>query len=65
STRQTLFNSGHAAGNWRELTFTGGSILAFYLIQNGTSENWLALVFIDDTKSRSFIQSSFIHGYSS
>ncbi|WP_137668809.1 Calx-beta domain-containing protein, partial [Sphaerospermopsis reniformis] len=42
STRQTLFNSGHAAGNWRELTFTGGSILAFYLIQNGTSENWLA-----------------------
>ncbi|MEB3308923.1 MAG: DUF4114 domain-containing protein, partial [Snowella sp.] len=42
STRQTLFNSGNQAGNWRELTFTGGSTLAFYLIQNDTSANWLA-----------------------
>ena len=33
-TRQTLFNSGNEAGNWRELTFAGGSTLAFYLIQN-------------------------------
>ena len=41
-TRQTLFNSGNEAGNWRELTFTGGSTLAFYLIQNDTSANWLA-----------------------
>jgi|694.fasta_scaffold16546_2 RHS repeat-associated protein len=42
STRQTLFNSGNEAGNWRELTFAGGSYLAFYLIQNDTSTNWLA-----------------------
>jgi hypothetical protein len=41
-TRQTLFNSGNSAGNWRELTFAGGSYLAFYLIQNDTSANWLA-----------------------
>ena len=40
-TRQTLLNSGDQAGDWRELTFTGGSILAFYLIQNDTSANWL------------------------
>jgi hypothetical protein len=42
SSRQVLFNSGNSAGNWRELTFAGGSYLAFYLIQNDTSANWLA-----------------------
>ena len=42
SSRQVLFNSGNSAGNWRELTFAGGSYLAFYLIQNDTSVNWLA-----------------------
>ncbi|MFM7441966.1 MAG: DUF4114 domain-containing protein, partial [Snowella sp.] len=42
SNRQILFNSGDTAGNWRELTFAGGSYLAFYLIQNDTSANWLA-----------------------
>ena len=36
-----MFNSGNSAGNWRELTFAGGSYLAFYLIQNDTSANWL------------------------
>ena len=41
SSRQVLFNSGNSAGNWRELTFAGGSYLAFYLIQNDTSANWL------------------------
>ena len=41
ASRQILFNSGNSAGNWRELTFAGGSYLAFYLIQNDTSANWL------------------------
>ncbi len=39
--RQTLFNSGNQAGNWREFTVAGGSRLGFYLIQNNTSANWL------------------------
>ncbi|MCA2803666.1 MAG: DUF4114 domain-containing protein, partial [Microcystis sp. M114S2] len=39
--RQTLFNSGNQAGNWREFTVPGGSRLGFYLIQNSTSANWL------------------------
>jgi hypothetical protein len=42
SSRQILFNSGNSAGNWRELIFAGGSYLAFYIIQNDTSANWLA-----------------------
>ncbi|WP_374808118.1 DUF4114 domain-containing protein, partial [Microcystis sp. BLCC-F209] len=41
SSRQTLFNSGNQAGNWREFTVAGGSRLGFYLIQNNTSANWL------------------------
>ncbi|OPF18912.1 hypothetical protein B1L04_05655 [Microcystis aeruginosa KW] len=41
SSRQTLFNSGNQAGNWREFTVAGGSRLGFYLIQNSTSANWL------------------------
>jgi len=39
--RQTLFNSGNQAGNWREFTVAGGSRLGFYVIQNNTSANWL------------------------
>ncbi|MCZ8036898.1 MAG: DUF4114 domain-containing protein [Microcystis sp. LE17-20A] len=39
--RQTLFNSGNQAGNWREFTVAGGSRLGFYVIQNDTSANWL------------------------
>ncbi len=39
--RQTLFNSGNQAGNWREFTVAGGSRLGFYVIQNSTSANWL------------------------
>ncbi|WP_253256817.1 Ig-like domain-containing protein [Microcystis aeruginosa] len=39
--RQTLFNSGDQAGNWREFTVAGGSRLGFYVIQNNTSANWL------------------------
>ena len=41
SSRQTLFNSGNQAGNWREFTVAGGSRLGFYVIQNDTSANWL------------------------
>ncbi|MDB9426649.1 putative Ig domain-containing protein [Microcystis aeruginosa CS-564/01] len=41
SSRQTLFNSGNQAGNWREFTVPGGSRLGFYVIQNNTSANWL------------------------
>ncbi|MFM7278703.1 MAG: DUF4114 domain-containing protein, partial [Microcystis aeruginosa] len=41
SSRQTLFNSGNQAGNWREFTVPGGSRLGFYVIQNNTSTNWL------------------------
>ncbi|MFM6643375.1 MAG: putative Ig domain-containing protein [Microcystis panniformis] len=41
SSRQTLFNSGNQAGNWREFTVAGGSRLGFYVIQNNTSANWL------------------------
>ncbi|MCA2577755.1 MAG: tandem-95 repeat protein [Microcystis sp. M41BS1] len=41
SSRQTLFNSGNQAGNWREFTVAGGSRLGFYVIQNSTSANWL------------------------
>ncbi|MBE9088610.1 DUF4114 domain-containing protein [Microcystis aeruginosa LEGE 11464] len=41
SSRQTLFNSGNQAGNWREFTVAEGSRLGFYVIQNDTSANWL------------------------
>ena len=39
--RQTLFNSGNQAGNWREFTVAGGSRLGFYMIKKNTSANWL------------------------
>ena len=39
--RQVLFSSGQSSGGWQELTFQGGDHLAFYLIQDNTTENWL------------------------
>jgi len=41
ASRQVIFASGQGVGNWRELTFQPGQILAFYLIQNGSTESWL------------------------
>ena len=40
--RQVLFSSRMAAGNWRQLSLSGGANLGFYVIQNGTSAEWLA-----------------------
>ena len=42
ASRQVLFASGEQAGAWAELMFNGGDRLGFYLIQDGTTENWLA-----------------------
>jgi RHS repeat-associated protein len=42
STRQVLFSTGNRAGNWRDLSFSGGAYLAFYLIQNSSTEVWLS-----------------------
>lgn len=42
STRQVLFSSGQQAGAWKELSFQPETQLAFYLIQNSTTEAWLA-----------------------
>lgn len=42
STRQVLFSNGQQAGAWKELSFQPGTRLSFYLIQNSTTEAWLA-----------------------
>ncbi|MGF1520170.1 MAG: DUF4114 domain-containing protein [Nodosilinea sp.] len=41
ASRQVLFASGQRAGAWQELTFQGGDRLAFYLIQNSSTDEWL------------------------
>jgi RHS repeat-associated protein len=41
STRQIIFSSGQGFGSQRELTFKGGDRLAFYIIQDKTTETWL------------------------
>ncbi len=43
ATRQVIFATGRQAGDWNELSFQGGSRLGFYLIQNNSTENWLAI----------------------
>ncbi|NEO09927.1 DUF4114 domain-containing protein, partial [Moorena sp. SIO3I8] len=40
-TRQVLFSSGTGAGARREVTFKGGDRLAFYIIQDNTTDHWL------------------------
>jgi len=42
TSRQVLFTSRMGAGNWKQLSLSGGARLGFYLIQNGTSAEWLA-----------------------
>ncbi|GAA6623079.1 putative Ig domain-containing protein [Scytonema sp. NUACC26] len=41
STRQIIFSSGQGVGTKRELTFRGGDRLAFYIIQDKTTDTWL------------------------
>jgi Domain of unknown function (DUF4114) len=43
ATRQVIFAKGRQAGDWNELSFQGGSRLGFYLIQNNSTEAWLAI----------------------
>lgn len=43
SSRQIIFSNGEEAGAQRELTFKAGDRLAFYLIQNNTTDQWLLL----------------------
>jgi len=40
-TRKILFKHGQQVGAWRELKFREGDRLAFYLIQNGNTKQWL------------------------
>lgn len=42
TTRQVIFSRGQSAGTHKEFTFKAGERLAFYLIQNSTTEQWLA-----------------------
>jgi large repetitive protein len=41
STRKVIFTTGEGAGNWEDLSFQGGEHLAFYLIQNSSTDVWL------------------------
>jgi hypothetical protein len=41
ASRQVLFAKGQQTGAWKELKFQGGQKLAFYLIQNSSTEEWL------------------------
>lgn len=40
ATAQTVFSAGQFEGAEKDLTFTAGKRVAFYLIQNNTLENW-------------------------
>ncbi|MBD2341779.1 DUF4114 domain-containing protein, partial [Calothrix sp. FACHB-156] len=42
ATRQVIFSRGQSAGTHKEFTFKAGERLAFYLIQDSTTEQWLA-----------------------
>lgn len=42
ASRQVLFKSGQGAGAVKTLTFSGGDRLAFYLIQDDTTDRWIS-----------------------
>ena len=41
ASRQIIFSSGQTVGNTQTLTFEGGDRLAFYLVQDRSTEEWL------------------------
>lgn len=41
ASRQVLFHSGDRAGNWKKVTLSGGAYIGFYLLPNGSGDDWL------------------------